>query len=169
MPLSDGDSADDGDTWLRVLTVRRHLRSDGTLHHNAFSGSAIKPPPPDKNRRWSHEISGRLVSLAEDVEKEGKAFCESLSRATGQTKEFVGVAYARVEGLRAMVECISTDVCYTPLGHDPAHSDVVFFNSTDSDLDRLRDWLQEVLRPVKSNQLEVLKAVPHSPRPPPVQ
>ena len=63
MSLSDGDAADDGDIWFRIVTQKDHIVR-GRVHHSAFGGSAIAEPGPDMNRPWTRELSGRLRSLA---------------------------------------------------------------------------------------------------------
>ena len=80
MPLSDGDPASDDDTWFRVITDEEYLRADGRLKNRAFTGKAIAPPKGE--REWQHELSGRLLSFALNVETEAKEFCTSVQRGS---------------------------------------------------------------------------------------
>ena len=119
--------------------------ADGRLKSSAFTGKAISRHVG--NREWAHELSGRLLSLAGDVEVEAKEFC------TNVQKEFAGVMYSAVAALRFTLDKITTDVRYTPLNRDRAHSDFVTFKSIDEDLPAIRDKLQEIVKPLKAGQL----------------
>jgi hypothetical protein len=156
MPLSDGDPADNDDTWFRVLTDKRYVYADGRLHNKAFTGKAIARPKPEKNRDWTHEISGRLLSLVGDVGKEANEFCDAMTNATGRPKDFSGIAHSVVSALRTQYGHVSIDVCYTPLDHDKAHADIAFYKSIDDDKEMLIDWLQTVLKAIRPDQLAAL-------------
>lgn len=145
MPLSDGDPASDDDTWFRVITDEEYLRADGRLKNRAFTGKAIAPPKGE--REWQHELSGRLLSFALNVETEAKEFCTSVQ------KDFAGVMYSAVAALRFAIGKVTTDVRYTPLESDKAHADFVSFKSTEEDLPAIRDKLQELVRALKPTQL----------------
>lgn len=138
MPPKDGEPADADDVWLRNVTDKKHARADGRPTSNAFTGRAIWPRAP--GRPWDHELSGRLLSLTNDFELEGRAFCEKLG------KPFIGVIYAKVERIRRETDGIGTDVYYTPNGDDVAHADLTMAGTNDDNLGRVRDFLQEVLR-----------------------
>ncbi len=138
MPPKDGEPADANDVWLRNITNKNHVRPDGRLTSNAFTGSAISPPV--SRRPWDRELSGRLVSLTNDFEAEGRAFCGQ------RNKPFMGVMYAKVERLRRETNGITTDVYYTPKEDDKAHADLTMAGTDDDNIGFLRDWLQEVLR-----------------------
>src|SRR5262245_58082192 len=123
MPLRDGDPAELSDVWTRVLTNNGYWKKDGTLHNSAFGGKAIAPPN-EKNRPWAHELSGRLLSLIKNLEKESSEFCVAFKC------EFAGIMFQKVENLRSEVSGFRTDVIYTPKDADIAHSDFVSFGTT---------------------------------------
>ncbi|SRR6266536_2559463 len=129
--FSDGDAAENGDVWFRVLTQKDHIKR-GRIHHSAFTGNAISSPDPNKNRPWSRELSGRLRSKAgtiKNIEDFAVAFCDKLTKAGGGTKTFCGVMYAKVCAIRKPYRDILTlGVFFTPLKADPAHADVTFSN-----------------------------------------
>jgi hypothetical protein len=137
MPPQDVGPADDWDIWLRNITNKNHLRKDGRLKSNAFTGKAISPRQP--GRPWDHELSGRLLSLTNDFDAEGRAFCET----KGMT--FMGVMYASVQALRQTVNTVATDVNYTRTADDNAHADLTMIGSNDDNLGAVRDWLQETV------------------------
>jgi hypothetical protein len=62
---------------------------------------------------------------------------------------------------RTLEDGIDSDVRYTPLDHDAAHSDFVAFScSTEADLQSLRDFLQETvkaIRPENTASVELLR------------
>jgi hypothetical protein len=138
MPLKDGEPADADDVWLRNITNKHHVRPDGRLASNAFTGRAISPPAP--GRPWDHELSGRLLSLTNDFEAEGRTYCEQ------RNKPFIGVIYAKVERIRRETNGVKTDVCYTPKDGDKGHADLTMAGTNDDNVGLVRDWLQEVLR-----------------------
>lgn len=136
MPPKDGAPADGNDVWLRNITNKKHVRPDGRLKSNAFTGKAIAPP--QEARPWNHELSGRLHSLTTDFEAEGRAFCQDRGLS------FVGVMHAPVEDLRRHTNGITTDVHYTP-NDDLAHADLTMVGTNDDNLGAIRDWLQETV------------------------
>ena len=94
MPIADGEPADDGDIWFRVLTEDSYIKK-GKIYPNAFKGrKTIAAPDPAKQRQWSHELSGALHSLVSDVVAAANAYCEEMTRVTKQTKTFSGVSTA---------------------------------------------------------------------------
>ena len=154
MLLADGDPAHSCDTWSRVITDRKYFLKEGRLHNRAFTGRAIAPPK--KERPWSHELSGRLLSLIINLHQEARLFCQQ------HNKPFEGIMYKDVLSLRRTLEDgINSDVRYTPLDHDAAHSDFVAFScSTEADLQSLRDFLQETvkaIRPENTASVELLR------------
>jgi hypothetical protein len=142
MPPRDGEPADADDIWLRNVTDKKHVRPDGRPTSNAFTGSAISPRAP--GRPWDYELSGKLLSLTHNFEAEGRRYCEQ------RNKPFIGVLYAKVERIRHEINGMKTDVHYTPNDNDEAHADLTTAGTNDDDVglvrERLRDWLQEVLR-----------------------
>jgi hypothetical protein len=145
MSLADGDPACETDVWHRIITDRKYWKADGTLHNRAFTGRVIAPPTV--TRPWSHELSGRLLSLVKNLEQESRDYCEQRSR------QFHGVMFQNVKGLRSTIdEQFPTDVRYTPIvPDDPTHSDFVASDTkTDEDVHSIRDWLQSNLKAVKT-------------------
>jgi hypothetical protein len=144
MSLSEGDPAYDGDIWFRVVTNQEHIKR-GRVHHSAFGGNAITAS--DKKRPWARELSGRLRSLAGDVEQEAIAYCREMTARGGGEKSFHGVIYARVAGLKLTYEhdhSIKTAVYFTPLGRDPAHADFTFSAEWPNDeKERMVHWLSD--------------------------
>jgi hypothetical protein len=150
MALSDGEPAEPADIWLRVITNERYIRADGRLNNQAFKGAIA---PPDIRRTWSHELSGRLKSLINDIAAESLQFCGV------RQKPFVGVMHAVVSALRTQIDNrITTDACYTPKPDDGAHADFVTFDSVDDDLPRIRDWLQEIVKVARANAVSAIGA-----------
>jgi hypothetical protein len=150
MPLVDGDPAEAEDTWLRVITNEKYIKSDGTLANNAFTGKAIAPPAAP--RPWSIELSGALLSKIADLRTYGGAF------PYGQ---FVGYMFQEVRILRN--EELETDVVYTPKKDTPhpdtAHADLVSYRLALQEKYALRDWLQETVRCVRPDGLDVMEAL----------
>jgi hypothetical protein len=160
MPIADGEPADDGDIWFRVLTEESYIRK-GKIHPQAFKGSkTIAAPDPAKQRQWSHELSGRLRSLVSDVVDEANAYCEEITRTTKQTKTFNGVMYCSIpEATKEFEKTITTQVCYTPRQRDKAHADFTFTGSADATedvFDRVRLWLCDVVNGLHPAQIKLL-------------
>jgi hypothetical protein len=108
MSLSDGDPALDGDIWFRIATQENHIVK-GRVHHAAFGGKAISPPPPAKGRPWTRELSGRLRSRAgslEDIEHNAKAYCIAQTALGGGTKTFNGVIFTQVADAKRTYETV---------------------------------------------------------------
>jgi hypothetical protein len=149
--LKDGDPAQAWNVWIRVITDCNYWKKDGTLHNKAFTGKGGFMPPL-KARPWSHELSGRLLSLVTNLREESMAFCEGLKR------DFAGIMFQHVEGLRSQRSGFPTDVIYTPVvAADEAHSDLTVKHAvTEDDLRELRDWLQDNIFYVKPDKLSAV-------------
>jgi len=144
--LTDGDVAEENDTWLRVITSEHYWKKDGTLHNSAFSGGAIACS--SEARPWNMELSGRLLSMVQDIDTESKEFCQKLDRP------FVGLMFQTVENLSKGF-IVRTGVYYTP-NEDYAHSDfAVFAHMNRSMMHQLRDWLQDFIQCVKPEKAAV--------------
>ncbi|MES2751860.1 MAG: hypothetical protein V4661_10865 [Pseudomonadota bacterium] len=111
-------------------------------------------------------MSGRSLSLTNDVAADGSAFVEVIRQLLkdpskpSKTFGFVGVAYSSPTDLRAEIgpRKIKSDVIHTPIAApdpfaSPAHADFVTFGSTDADLDEIRTWLQERLKVLRAASL----------------
>jgi hypothetical protein len=161
--VADGDSAQDNDCWFRAIIDSRWINHDGTLAEQALKAlNAIAPPTIP--RGWQHELSGRLLSLANDVAQEGIAFVEKIRSAqianSGKPRKTLasaGIAYSAPSNLRPQILAhIQSDVVHTPINppdpyEDSAHSDFVTYQSTDDDLDAIRTELQDRLRTLRPN------------------
>lgn len=172
--MAYGDPAPDQECWFRALTNETHVTRDGRLHYQALKGlGAISP---SIGQAWSHELSGRAVSLAgsaadiaahaeERVRQIRQKYIDSGKPVPSKIK-LAGFAYGKAAELRTSIEGhIATDVLYTP---DPAsnvaHSDFVTYQTiTDSDLALVRDFLLKTLRVVEPNSVTVLIASCGSP------
>jgi hypothetical protein len=157
MPPEPGAPADATDVWVRVLTSEGYWKRDGTLHNSAFSGSAIAAPTG--NKPWTIELSGRLLSLIEKLERESRGFCTP-------PRVFAGLMYQTVEKLRtdgSRFPPFPTDVIYTPIDRneykDPAHADLVAYGPAPTPPDRFlfRDWLQDLIQCVRPHQCAVVE------------
>lgn len=146
MPLADGDPAEAWDTWLRVITDRKYVKSDGTLSNNAFSGKRVIASPA-KPRPWSIELSGALLSMIDDLYSYGHSFCGV---------RFAGYMFQLAGKLRN--PDLATDVIYTPTA-DPAHADLVSYRLTIESKYALRDWLQDSIRCVGPDDLGAIDAL----------
>lgn len=147
MPLADGDSAESGDVWTRVITSADYWRKDGRLHNNAFRGKAIAQ---STDRPWQHELSGRLLSLVKHLGDESKEFCAKHSR------EFHGVMFQTAENIKSEASGFPTDAIYTPKSDDEAHGDVVSFKTTSDNLADVRDWLQDFIQAVGPSKIDAV-------------
>ena len=154
MGVKAGEPAEVTDTWLRVLTDERYIKSDGTVHNSAFGGRAIAQP--QGSGEWTLELSGRLLSLVTDLDSESRAFC------AGRT--FAGILYQTVENLRQngdgffrMTGC-RTDVIFTPTA-DPAHADLVAYGPTEESKFLIRDWLQDFIQVVRAEQADLVEGL----------
>jgi hypothetical protein len=152
MSLSDGDPADGGDIWFRIVTQENHLVR-GRVHHSAFGGNAIAPPQKGKNRPWDRELSGRLRTLAgtlEEITNHAEAYCEALTAKGQGKKTFSGVMYVRVRDAKKTLENIlTTAIHYTPLDEDKAHADLTFngwIRDTKEDRERFNLWFSGMLQ-----------------------
>jgi hypothetical protein len=156
MGIAAGEPADIGDVWLRVITLQKYWKADGTLHNSAFGGRAIAPPDPA--RPWGLELSGRLLSLIKNIKAESKALCEA-------PREFAGIMYQTIENLRSEGDAYHrptgcrTDVFYTPKEDDKAHADLAIYGSTVENKFAIRDWLQESIQCVRPDKCEVIEAL----------
>jgi hypothetical protein len=149
MPLKAGDPAEADDVWLRVITNKDYWRHDGRLHNSAFGGKGGFSP--SQNCPWTHELSGRLLSLVQNLRQECIDFCGD---------RFAGVMFQKVENLRSEDSGWPTDVYYTPKDYDNAHADFVSFKTKDKiDYYEVRDWLQDFIQHVKPDKLEAVEAL----------
>lgn len=141
----------DGECWYRVLTNRSHLTKARTIHYQALKGRVFSL---SVGKPWTHELSGRLVSLSGNIAAEAAERVEAIrgslaaqGRPVPSGITFSGIACATGSVLRTTpLGMVPTDVVYTPASSDSAHSDFVTYQtSSDEDLDPIRAWLMKVL------------------------
>lgn len=161
--MKDGDRATDTDCWLRNLMNESHAPR-GKIHHSALKGQMTSPDPVPK-RFWSHELSGRLLSEAKDIQAEGDSHCArrnatliSQNRVVPAKFRFIGVAAASVSVLRQPNDITAADVIFTPNQVDEAHADFVALRASDADIPALLDWLQDNLKFIPSGSLSDVRA-----------
>lgn len=172
--MSDGDLAEDHDCWFRVIIDARWVNADGTISEQALKNRAIAAPT-DANRPWSHELSGRLLSLTSNISVEGDAFVAKIRAKQKKPSKhliFSGVVYGRPHNLRDQLGTqMRSDVVHTPISPpdewaDPAHADFVIFGaSTEDDLDVIRTFIQDrtkVATPAGLGEISALCASPAS-------
>ena len=164
MAFSIDQPLPDGECWFRCLTNTGHVTSAGTIHHSALKGQFS----PSQGKQWAHELSGLVVSLMGDVpqiETHAHArIAEIRKKLIDKGKpvphaiQFAGVASATTDELRATApDRARTDVVYTPLDHNPAHADVVTYQTTsETTLDPVRYWLVTILRVTPATELSLL-------------
>jgi hypothetical protein len=120
---ADGDPAPDGDLWYRILTSDKHI-TKGRIQHAAFKGRFLNPPPPERNRPWTAEASGRLRSLAgtiEAVDAHCKSYCHQFSG------KFCGIIFPKEQLAGQMIENLEVGIYYTPsFSGDQAHAALTF-------------------------------------------
>jgi hypothetical protein len=153
--------------WYTVLTNTDYVTTDGTLHYQAVKG---KPFKAAANKSWTHELSGRLVSLAGDAAAIADDARNRLANVRqgyldrGETIPskmiVVGVACARVAEITTTPANVPRiEVIYTPQVQDTAHSDIVTYKTvTNDDLDPVRFWLRQRLRIVRGPDFQNLIA-----------
>ena len=164
--MADGPVAGN-ECWFRVVTNEDHITRDRTLHYQALKGKQFCP---SLGKKWSHELSGRIVSLAGDkasIERQARSFIQDVRnryQANNPGKKvpdkfiFAGVACRRVADLRSpSLRRLTSDVVYTPEPADCAHSDIVLYGAKqDADVNPIRDWLRGALRVITPSQLNLL-------------
>src|ERR1051326_7734314 len=168
--FTEGTPIPGEECWYTVLTNERHITSSGTVHSQALKGRRIAPV---QGKAWSHELSGRIVSLSGDVaaiEADARGRCANTQANYARTHNgvaasnivFAGVACAEAAELRTTIRgALRVDVVYTPQPPtDNAHSDVAVFNAAnnDSDIEAVRDWLLRKLRAIRPDNLTAVTA-----------
>lgn len=151
----------DRECWYRLLTNRDHVTRDDTVHYQALKGGAFQPP--EQGKPWAHELSGRLSSIVADICAEAEAEVERIrhrflerGRNAPSKIRFVGVACAAGLELRTKIEAVSTDVVYSPLSTDAAHSNFVTYQTiSNEDLDPVRNWLMKTLRVINPQCIDI--------------
>jgi len=132
------------------------------LHRQALKGAAFSP---SVGKPWSHELSGRLRSLAPDLVADGEAAVRRAREriaASGNpvpTKvSFLGWACSSVRVIKAA--SIGCSVMHEPIIEDVAHANFVVFNiSSDDDLEPVRKWLLNNLQVVKKSDQTILDSI----------
>lgn len=168
MTLNPGEPAEDSDQWVRVITFPAFINPDGTIHHQALK---IDQPRPQDQRPWSHEMSGRLLSLTTDLDAEAIAFVRlvrEIALRSGKRPAppfgYYGHMATTPLSIRR-VDPAGVDVIYTPVGRaedvpDDAHSDVAFYRKTAEEIPAIRSRIQDELKifsPDQTDELEMLR------------
>jgi hypothetical protein len=168
VPLVEGEFVGDDECWIRVF-LERDRTSSGRLHHSAlkgrgaFTASVAKP--------WSHELSGRVVSVAgseAEIVQHAEAFLDRVrqgfinaGKAVPSKIRLVGWICGPVKVLKEQFpNAVRSDVAFTPIaGGDQAHADLVAIDADhDSKLDPIRAHLLKVLRVVETSEAASLIA-----------
>ena len=135
--FEEGKPTPGKECWLRNLISSDYITSEGTVHFQALKGKAIAPVDSE---RWSHELSGRLDSIAratikQDGERAVERAREKLrlqNKAVPLKIRFMEVACATASSRGC--DAAKTDVVFTSQSDDQAHADfVVFTTQTDED------------------------------------
>jgi hypothetical protein len=167
-----GERVPDQEIWLRVLTNDDYVATDGSLHENALKGDKIFQKRP--RHTWDHELSGRRQSVCKDIEAEGADFVQKIRAAFAHRNKrpppskmtYKGHAFAPAGALRQNFgAALHTDVIHTPVTapdplEDMAHADFAIFGSTDTDLKKIRTFLQSVLKIAPPGTAHQLIAAP---------
>jgi len=145
----------------RRCATRRAPRPAPLLHRAPWAqmslGLCSLLDEPRGSDHRDHELSGRLRSVsAEDIAPAAREYCIEISRRTKQNKEFAGIMFTYVRDVRRSFGNISTDVRYTPLPTDPAHSDLTLTGSTDNDLPDFITRLPDLMIGLYPSQLSLL-------------
>jgi hypothetical protein len=166
-PPTPNKSVDDAECWSRTLTNTDHVTKNGTLHLAALTGRNAFSPT--KFIGFTHELSGRLVSLVAGGHKgiEAEAL-ERLDRVrqnySKQGKpvpskfQFAGVSCATAIELRKPpIAGFASEVIFTPNQDpaypDPAHTDFLTSAPTDDALDDVRKGLLTRLMVIRPAEL----------------
>lgn len=149
----------DGECWFRPIVNTGHITRDKTIHGSSFNFSAADPGKP-----WAIELSGCVVSLHQDAAEiisRGETRAELAQRGFIARQQkvpskivFCGFACAKSERLRTNLGTIMTDVFYTPMVSNTAHSDFVVVNGNDDT--EVRSWLVRRLRVLGPNDVNIL-------------
>jgi len=149
--------------WFRFVTNSDHITRDQTLHYQALKGAQFSPSDPGKPRQ--HELSGAVVGKpdsADQIRARGEARLRSIrdgyakrGQQTPSKIRFMGVACAAASKLRFELDGVVTNTAYTPEQANPAHSDIITFNSTtDASIDPVRHRLIKILRIVVPTNID---------------
>jgi hypothetical protein len=124
----DVSRASDEDTWLRHLIVDGEVTSAGTLHPNALR-NLLRRFDRQGSRRWAHGISGRLKSLANDVEERAHSEAAAWNRRNNSSSgQFRGVFFQRINAIRAFDQGTYDVIHFVADKNDPAHGGIIRFS-----------------------------------------
>ena len=157
--LTPENPVPDNECWYRLLTNRDFVTRDGTVHYQALKGKAFRS---SDQKPWAHELSGRIASLVKDIVVEAESQIKRIQQGFAHRNQpipskirFVGIACATASDLRSIsTQVFATDVIYTPLPTDSAHSDFVTYETnSNEDLDPVRFLLMETLNVIEPNEI----------------
>jgi hypothetical protein len=155
MSGSEFQTVSSDDCWFRNLTNSDFITRAGTLHRQALKTNAFSQ---SVTQQLSHEMSGRLLSLALDLVPNGEAAAQrardKLSAAgrpvPGKIK-LVGWAWATVGSLRQAPR--GSDVIPDRTDDDVAHANFVAYGSkSEIELEQIREWLLVTLAALQVGQ-----------------
>jgi hypothetical protein len=131
--------AEPKDIWLRHLLFEIEISNNGEVNPQFFE-NAFKKPRTEKGQPWALEISGRLLSMTIDSERQASNVetvaiqkanelqqkAEQLQQPSHhwRTARFRGIIYQTVEVIRT-IEPGLYDVFYDPSKEDVAHANLV--------------------------------------------
>ena len=118
--------ADENDVWLRHLLTTSEIKKDRLRHPKIWQNGFKAPPRGLFRRRWTLEMSGRLLSRVAGIERfaVAKANGARLKHQNSSAK-FSGVIFANVAHIRAASGTDGTfDVYQTHAEGDRAHADL---------------------------------------------
>jgi hypothetical protein len=156
--LTPGTSVPDAECWSRALTNSDHVTAGGTVHLQALKGNAFSACTLPN---YSHELSGRLVSLGGDIARAAQERVDAARNnflAAGKRVpskiQFMGVGCATTAEMRApMNPPAPSDVIYTPNIDDNAHSDFIVNAASPDVLDSVRAEVSRRLRLVRPQDI----------------
>lgn len=130
-------SVADHDVWYRCITNRKHLKSDGTLHHASLR--SFIDAPAITRAKWKAELSGRLRSVGDNICEDGQRRAKLQREKRPEMADyfqFVAVVFAERAAIRKWA-VDRTDVLFHPICRDRAHANLIFFNKPPNELKSL--------------------------------
>ncbi|HJE25526.1 MAG TPA: hypothetical protein K8W01_17895 [Methylorubrum populi] len=118
--LPDGCSlADENDIWLRHIIEAKATRVEEPRLKAQYIQRKLELVT---DRPWQAEISGRLLSIANDVSEKAEAAANASESESIKFRHVASVAVATVRQNKLL------DVVHEPKKDDPAHSNIVAYN-----------------------------------------
>lgn len=125
LPQSHYWPAPSKDYWIRHLLFPSEWPKTNKLHPKFLENLLKKFQPPRQERPWFVEISGRLLSKADDIVGFATNRATELKRNNSQNSvKFRGIIYQQVDTIRE-IEKDTYDVFHEPSRQDFAHANLV--------------------------------------------